>query len=361
MKERDHILGFSAFPGIGTRRFEQLINEFGSAENAWNASKTELVKVLKQVVGEQFVEFRKNFDLEKYADEVEKTRIHFFIPSDKDYPALLKQLPHPPFILFAKGNTSLLQSAKTIGIVGTRMVTNYGQQVTEMLTKDLVMQGFVIVSGMALGVDGIAHRETLKNKGGTIAVLGSGVDVPLPREHEGLYQEILAQGGLIVSTFQPGEGAGIGTFPARNETIAGLSQGIVVTEGAEKSGALITANYAKKFNRPVFSVPGQITSQLSKGTNNLIKQGAIPIQSSGEILDTLGIMNAPQKKNEKRKTKNETKEERVILDLLENAPLHFDEIVRTIGKDSRDVGSILSLMELKGMIRSSADGKYSLS
>jgi len=388
MNSNIYILGFSAFSGIGTIRFEQLINEFGTPEKAWNASRTDLKAVLKEAVGEKFDEFRKEFNLKEYAKEIEKKHIMWFTPNDKEYPKLLKQLntvipaeagiqsfgltqdkedgsrvkpgmTRAPFILFAKGNTDLLKNEKTIGIVGTRKVTDYGQQVTEMFTKDLVNAGFTIVSGMALGVDGIAHTTAIQHGGKTIAVLGSGVDIPTPGEHSGLYQQILEHDGLIVSTFSPGEDANKGSFPARNATVAGLSQGIVVTEGAEKSGALITANYAKKFGRPVFSVPGQITSQLSIGTNNLIKQGAVPVTAASGILDTLGIIaeGKSQVPNHK-KQKADTKEERIILDLLENGPLHFDEIVRTIGKDSRSVGSILSLMELKGVIKSNSKGEY---
>ncbi|HYK08189.1 MAG TPA: DNA-processing protein DprA [Candidatus Eisenbacteria bacterium] len=359
-----YILGFSAFPGIGTIRFEQLINEFGTPEKAWNASRSDLISVLKEAVGTQFDEFRKDFNLKKYAEEVEQKHIHYFIPQDKEYPKLLRQLSHPPFILFAKGNRNVLQEEKTIGIVGTRKVTDYGQQVTEMLVRDLVAQGFTIVSGMALGVDGVAHRETIKNGGSTIAVLGSGVDFPTPREHSNLYTDILENNGLIVSTFSPGEVPQKGSFPARNATIAGFSQGIVVTEGAESSGALITANYAKKFGRPVFSVPGQITSQLSIGTNNLIKQGAIAVSSVQDILDSVGIMTVQKTQklgnsDSQNIRKSDNPDELSILSILEqNGPLHFDEIVRTIGKDSRSVGSILSLMELKGMTKSGSDGKY---
>lgn len=361
MDDALYSLGFSAFSGIGTRRFEQLMNAFGSAEEAWNAQGSDMCTILGKTIGRRFDEFRKDFNLESYAREIEKKGIHYFIPQDKAYPALLRQLSHPPFILFAKGNVNVLSDTKTIGIVGTRRVTNYGQQVTELLTRDLVAQGFVVVSGMALGVDGTVHRETLKNNGKTIAVLGSGVDVPLPREHEALYQQILNNNGLIISTFQPGEGAGVGTFPARNAIIAGLSQGIVVTEGAEKSGALITANYAKKFGRPVFSVPGQITSPLSKGTNNLIRQGAVMVSSAQEILDTLGIMMTPQIKSANKKVPHAgSPDEDAIVKLLKNGPLHFDEIVRTMEKDSREIGSLLSLMELKGIIKSNTEGKYFL-
>ncbi len=409
MGQNRFVLGFSAFSGIGTVRFNKLIEVFGSAENAWNADGKDVQDVIGPQTGKQFNEFRKSFNLQKYAEEIERKNILWFAPGDTDYPKLLKQLndvipatsvilgneatpgsdsgqarmtdgsriksgmTRVPFILFAKGNTQLLKNDKTIAIVGTRKVTDYGRQVTEMLTRDLVTSGFTIVSGMALGVDGIAHRIVIESKGNTIAVLGSGVDVPTPREHASLYNAILENNGLILSTFSPGEDAHIGSFPARNAIVAGISRGVVVTEGAEDSGSLITAEYAKKYERPVFAVPGQITSQQSKGTNNLIKQGAIPVSSALDIFDSLGIMNAPQAERVKypkgtsfpeaarQALSSKVKEEQEIIDLLEqNGPLHFDEIVRTMEKDSSTIGSLLSLMELKGMIRNNSDGKYSL-
>lgn len=363
MDEKIYTLGFAAFPGIGTIRFEKLVAVCGSAQKAWYATDSELIKILGNAVGKKFSEFRKTFNGEKYAKEVAKKDMYLFTPKDKEYPVLLKELSHPPFILFVKGNISLLQNDKTIGVVGTRKVTSYGREVTEMFVADLVAQDVTIVSGMALGVDGIAHTTAVKNNGATIAVLGSGVDRPTPREHVNLYENILEHHGLIVSTFAPGEDASIGSFPARNAIIAGLSQAILVTEGAETSGSLITAQYAKKFDRFVFSVPGQITSHLSKGTNNLIKNGAIAVTSAGEILDRLGIIGfqkSRESENQKVRLSGSPEELSIVSILEQNGPLLFDEIVRKIGKDSKSIGSLLSLMELKGMIASDSDGKYSI-
>lgn len=365
MIEKIYILGISKFLGIGPKRFQKLINKFKSAKNIWHAGRSDL-KDEFGIIGNKFYEFKENFDLENYDRQLREKDIKYFIQSENLYSQLLKKIPNPPIILFAKGNTKLLNSYPTIGIVGTRKVTEYGREVTEMFTKSLVRNNFVIVSGMALGVDGIAHEVALRNNGLTIAVLGGGVDMPTPAEHAGLYREILNNNGLIVSTFSPGEDAHKGSFPARNEIIAGFSQSLLVTEGAEDSGSLITANFAKKFNRLVFAVPGQITSQLSKGTNNLIKNGAIPVSSTQDILDTLGIINfrktqINQINSEIQKIRqSDNPIEQSILSLLESGPLHFDKIVRTIGKDSSFVGSLLSLMELKGMIISNSKGEYNI-
>ena len=363
-----YTLGFAAFPGIGTIRFKKLVAACGSPQKAWNSSKTALSAILGKMLAEKFVNFRASFDVASYAQTIKQKGIEYVVPTDTMYPHLLQQIPHPPFILFAKGNISLLQETHALGVVGTRKVTDYGQEVTELFVRDLVAQGFVIVSGMALGVDGIAHKTALANNGKTIAVLGSGVDVPMPREHAYLYQNILEKNGLIVSTFAPGEGASKGSFPARNAIIAGLTQGILVTEGAEDSGSLITAAYAKKFGRPIFAVPGRITSHLSEGTNNLIKQGAYAVSSASDIIGSLGyassrvrsLSGTSSSSRFAQPVKGDTKEEQKILDLLANESLHFDEIVRKIGKDSKSIGSLLSLMELKGAIKSLSDGRYAL-
>lgn len=369
MDERIYTLGFAVFPGIGTKRFAALVATCGSAKEAWEAEESVLVSILGKVLTKKFMQFRASFDVASYAKNIQEKSIDFVVPSDDLYPPLLKQLAYPPFILFTKGNVALLQNKRTIGIVGTRKVTSYGEQVTTLFTRDLVQQGFTIVSGMALGVDGIAHNTCLDSDGTTIAVLGSGVDVPTPREHVHLYQDILAHNGLIVSTFAPGEDASKGSFPARNAIVAGLSRGILVTEGAKDSGSLITASFAKEFGRPVFAVPGQITSPLAAGTNNLIKSGAIAVSSASDIIENLEgvvpgvvrntdkILNQVQDDNKK---KGATQDEQNILDALRNGPLLFDEIARTIGKDSKSLGTLLSMMELKGLIKTTQDGKYSI-
>lgn len=356
MDERLCFLGFAVFPGIGPVWFQKLLLKFGSAEKAWNESLENLTDVLGEKLTNEFVGFRKKFDPIQYAKELEEKRIGFVTVIDNLYPSLLKQIKNPPFVLFYKGNASLFSSQKSIGIVGTRSISSYGREVTEMLTRELVEQKFVIVSGLALGVDGVAHKTCLDSSGKTIAVLGSGVDMCTPSEHQRLYAEILEQDGLIVSTVIPGEKPNKGSFPARNKIIAGLSLGVIVTEGAEGSGALYTADFAKDMGRPVFSVPGPITSRLSAATSKLLKNGAIAITSGKDVVDSLGIMSL-NNTAVKRRVASSTPEEQQILDLLESEILHFNEIVRKIGKDSKAVGSLLSLMELKGLIRSSNE-KY---
>ncbi len=361
--EDAYYLGFSLFPGIGPILFARLLKKFGDAKSAWHGSEHAVEEVLKQKLTKDFLAFRESIDLVKERKKLVQNNITLLTLANKKYPTVLRQTPHPPFLLYVKGNSDILSYPKTIGMVGTRKITDYGRRVTEMCTESLVAEQFIIVSGLAFGVDASAHLATVKNNGKTIAVLGCGVDCCTPQTNQYVYDAIIKSGGAIVSTFPPGQSATPGSFPARNAIIAGLSLAVVVTEGAADSGALITANYAKKFHRPVFAVPGPITSSLSAGANNLLKDGAIAVTKAHDILDTLGIMGHQKTLNTQRNqhiSKSDNPEEQSILSILESGPLHFDEIVRRMKKDSKTIGSLLSLLELKGMIKSSADGKYFL-
>ncbi len=208
----------------------------------------------------------------------------------KHYPSRLRNISDPPVILnvltrLSKGELTRIWERKTIAVVGTRKMTAYGKEATERLVEGLVEAGLVIVSGMALGIDGVAHETCLKKKGTTIAVLGAGVDVVYPPEHEGLYKRILSSGGVIVSEQPLGRRVSRELFPARNRIISGLADGVLVVEGAIKSGSLITARLALDQGREVFAVPGPITSEVSEGTNYLISQGAGVALSSDSILE----------------------------------------------------------------------------
>ncbi len=360
MGERDYYLGFSVANGIGPKKFDLLLRNFGSAKAAWEASEEKLSPILKPVLTAKFLKFQKEFDFEKYGEQLKKQKISFIALCDKEYPQLLKKIPNPPIVLYVKGNPDLLHSQilkkMRIAIVGTRHITSYGRQITEMFATDLAQAGVIIVSGMALGVDGVAHKATLDAGGKTIAVLGSGVDLPYPYENEKLYEEILDSGGAIVSEFLPGMPPSVGSFPARNRIVAGLSNGVLVTEGASDSGSLITANFGLKFGRKVFAVPGPITSPLSKAPLDLIAKGARLVTSANDILREFDIKTSLSKITSVR---GETREEELILKLLENEPLGFDEIVRLTKIDSSKLGSILSIMEIKGFIKSLSSGQFS--
>ena len=292
--------------------------------------------------------------------------VWFLTLEDEEYPELLSQIKNPPFVLYGKGDIEILKqvqddNSKCIAVVGARKTTQYGREVTKLLTNELTLNGFTIVSGLALGVDAISHVTALENSGKTIAVLGCGVDCCSPQENSELYNSILQNGNCIVSEFPLGMKPTQWTFPARNRIIAGLSQAVLVTEGAEDSGSLITANFALKFGRKVFAVPGPITSEMSKGPYKLISRGAKLVTAAKDILDGLGSSSESRIKNsELRIKKGDTEEEKTILKLLENEQLHFDEIVRRSKLSSSKLGSILSLMEIKGMIKTSEGGMFGI-
>jgi len=359
MDEKDYWLGFSVFSGIGPLKFKKLLAVFGAAERAWKAKITDLEKVLGDKLTARFEKFRNEFDLSEYVKKLKEKDVWFLTLEDKNYPKLLSKITNPPFILYGKGESDFL-NGKTIGVVGARRTTQYGRGVTKLLTSELVTAGFTIVSGLAIGIDAVSHMTALEDGGRTIAVLGCGVDCCTPVSNKNIYDKIINGGGCVISEVPLSYMPGKGLFPSRNRIIAGLSLALLVTEGAEDSGSLITADFAFKFNRKVFAVPGPITSSLSKGPYKLINQGAKLVISVEDILKELGIKNYDLRIGKaKQKIEGETKEEKLVLQVLENEKLYFDEIARKTGIDSSELGSILSMMEIKGIIKNFG-GLYSV-
>jgi DNA processing protein len=365
MDERLYWLGFAVFPGIGPVRFNKLLDHFGTAELAWKSNVEDLKNGgLGDKTAIRLDEFRREFSIGDYFQKLQKADVNFFTLRDPGYPKLLLQIKNPPIVLFSKGEFSFNaeENKKTVAIVGTRKITSYGSQVTELVVRDLVDAGCVIVSGLAMGVDSRAHSVTIENNGKTFAVLGSGVDICTPRENYFLYERILETGGAIVSEFPLGQEPMKGSFPSRNRIIAGLSVGVVVTEGVADSGALITAEDAFSNKRKVFAVPGPITSDLSKGPNSLIAKGAIPVSSSMDILEALGFGRGTSLgiRGASKSIKGETEEEQAIIDLLQNEQLHVDELIKWTHIQASAIGTILSLMEMKGMVRNLGAGVFAL-
>lgn len=359
MEERLYWLGFAVFPGIGPVRFKRLLDHFGTARLAWEASLPDLKKAgLGDITAIRMDEFRRNFSVSDYFQKLQNAGVKFFTLRDYQYPELLSRIKNPPFVLYVKGDFDFrkIENQKMIAIVGTRKITSYGSQVTEQVARDLVDVGCIIVSGLAMGVDSKAHSVTLEGNGKTIAVLGSGVDICTPRENSSLYRRILEAKGAIVSEFPLGQEPIKGSFPSRNRIIAGLCAGVVVTEGAADSGALITAKDAFSNNRKVFAVPGPITSDLSKGPNLLIAKGAILVSSARDILKALDITQKPRV----RKIQGETQDEQAIIDLLQNEQLQIDELIKKAHIQAARIGTILSLMEMKGTVRNLGSGVFAL-
>ncbi len=360
MEERYYRLGFRVFPGIGPGKFSKLLDYFKNAKNAWGATESELFDSgIGKALSSQFVSFRAKFSISEYANSLVKHEVDFCTMDDEIYPKNLSVIDKPPIVLFYKGKLDKLNMAPKnacIAVVGSRKVTSYGRQVTEYLVKDLTDNGCIIISGLALGVDAISHKTTVENKGVTVAVMGNGVEQCFPRENQSIYNSILEAGGAIVSEYPPGTVPSTGSFPSRNRIIAGLSSAVVVTEGTHDSGSLITADDAIRQGKMVFAVPGPITSSYSKGPNLLISKGAVPVMSAGDILKKLSIGET----RVRTEIKADTKDEQLIVDLLMARNMHINEIMKTAGFPVSKINIILSLMEMKGIVKSTGTGMFAL-
>lgn len=362
-REKLFWLGFSAFPGIGPYRFKLLRDYFGSAETAWKADKKTLLDVgLGKKLVEQFVDFQREFSPEGYREDLEKKNITAVTQDEKSYPELLREIPDPPIALYIRGDINRLSTMEhCIAVVGTRKMSFYGAEVTKNITRGLVESGCTIVSGLAYGVDTVAHKTAVENTGATIAVLGCGVDIIHPSSNATLYWKIIREAGVVVSEYPPGKFAEKGLFPARNRIISGLSLGVVVTEGAQDSGALITARYALEQGRDVFAVPGPITSRLSSGPTSLLKQGATLVSEADDVIEELTLL----KKNKRSravdgKRRDLSQSEKTIVDFLLAENLSFDAIVAKTGMLPQSVASTLTLMEVKQVVRLQDGGLYGL-
>lgn len=361
MDERNYYLAFSLINGIGPKTFALLLKHFKSANKAWFVSSEDLKKAgLSERLISKFEKVRNELDIKKYPEKLKQKKVSFIALCDKEYPKILSQIPNPPIVLYVKGDISKVDFEKTLGIVGTRKITSYGREVTKLFSFDLASSGFTIVSGLAMGVDAQAAMSAIEANGKTIAVMGNGVDLCFPTSNENLYDKILDGNGIIVSEFPLGMSPTAGSFPSRNRIIAGLSLGVLVTEGAEDSGSLITADYAFKFNRKVFAVPGPITSSLSVAPLKLIEKGAKLVTSAEDInknfkFKILNFKSMPKTLNVQQLTREELK----IAQLLKHEGLSFDEIVRRIKTNSSNLAVTLSMMEIKGIIKN-LGGKYCL-
>lgn len=357
-KDLPYWLAFNVFTGIGPQRFKVLLDYFGSAKKAYEAEE----KILRQIglapkLVDDFLIFRKQFNPQKFLEVVLKKGITILTLKDKDYPVNLRQISDAPPVLYVKGiikRGDLL----ALAVVGTRKISSYGREVTEILVRNLVASGLTIVSGMARGVDSLAHRTAIEAGGRTIAVLGCGADLIYPPENRQLYQEIISH-GAVVSEVPPGQYVARGIFPARNRIISGLSLGVLVTEGACDSGALITARDAAQQGREVFAVPGPITSPLCAAPSILIKEGAKLVLNVSDILEELKI-EARVKKSIAKSVLPENPEEEEVLKILAEGQLYIDEIVRVSGLETGKIASLLALMEIKGKVKNLGGMVYTI-
>ncbi|NDJ77254.1 MAG: DNA-protecting protein DprA [Chloroflexi bacterium] len=360
MDERKYWLGFNVVKGIGPVRLRALRHYFGDLETAWHAPENALLAAgLDRLSLANLLEERRSRDLNRLQDDLDAAGASALTLDDPDYPALLRELPDSPPVLYVKG-TILETDEWAVAFVGTRRATQYGRNVTYDLVAPLVQAGITIVSGLALGIDAAAHKAALEAGGRTIAVMACGLDQVYPPAHRNLAADVVANGAMVTEfpLGTPPEGK---NFPVRNRVISGLSLGVVVVEAPERSGALLTADNAAEQGRDVFAVPGNLNLRNSVGTNQLIQSGAKLVMDATDILDELNLTRTTvETRTQMREIVPENPTEDLLVQHLADEPLHIDELCQLTGLPITQISSTLALMELKGMVRRLEGMRYAL-
>ncbi|MFM8189212.1 MAG: DNA-processing protein DprA [Pirellula sp.] len=363
LKDQESYLRLALVDGVGCRTMRRLLSRFGSAKDVLKASLRDLGSVER--VGPKTATAIRDNGQGSYADEVLKIckqqKIELLFPGDPRIPVLLTEISDPPLVLYLQGEFRP-DDALAVGMVGTRHATAYGRYMAERLTRGLCGYGCTIVSGLARGIDGVCHRKALECGGRTIAVLGSSLTEIYPPEHADLASNIRNHGVLLSET-PPLAKPKAGVFPQRNRIISGLSLGVVVVEAAERSGSLITARHAGEQGRDVFAVPGQASAPTSRGSNRLIRDGALLVQDAEDILEHLGPLSRSAKltggqivQQPKELILNEI--ERGVLQVIDVMPTDIDLVVQRSQLAVSQVLSTLSVLELKGAIKRTGGRSY---
>lgn len=364
-------LALVAAPGIGPRTVARLITHLGNPAAVRGAPTQTLVGLGLKSEAIAALRTPDQARIEQALAWAEQPQAHILTPSDPRYPPLLAEIPDAPAVLYVRGDILLLAEPQ-IAIVGSRNPTPQGQQVTRELACRLAAWGLVVTSGLAVGVDGAAHRGALE-AGRTIAVLGTGPDQVYPARHRDLARRI-ADNGALVSEYPPGEGPQARNFPRRNRLISGLSLGTLVTEAALQSGSLITARHALEQGREVFAVPGSVRNPLARGCHALIREGAHLVEDADQVLAELapqlrGLIAAPPALEPKPDTNSadpaapdEAKgldpDYRRLLDAMGYDAVALDELVGATGLPVQDLSSMLLVLELEGHVSSAPGGRY---
>lgn len=343
--------------GIGPRRFYQLLSLFNDPRNIWENITDGRLKFL----GPRTLAALRRARDEKYFYQLfaklENSGVRAVPRTSDDYPARLTRTVDAPPTLFIKGEADL-NAERAIAIVGSRRCTREGERAAREFAQQLAREDVTVISGLALGIDSAAHTGAVEANGRTIAVLGCGPDIIYPRENERLAQRILELGGAIVSEYLPGMPPLSTNFPARNRIISGMSRGVVIVEGAKRSGAMITVNYALDQGRDVFAVPGSIYSPLSATPNQLIVDGATPAISAWEILEYYKWAQRPSEQAERNGGSELSGEEASLVEPLREQSLTISELCALTGFTAQKANSLLTILELRGIIEKQPGGEY---
>ncbi len=354
-------------PGVGPRAATKLLERFGSPDAIFHARRGELESLrLKPETIESIIGRRLHEKAAGELDRVKELGGDVLILDDGSYPSLLREIDDPPPVLYVKGDWQACFDQPSVGVVGSRTCSTYGENASEMLARDLASRGVCVISGLARGIDAAAHRGAIRGNGRTIAVLGTGIDAVYPRENTGLVRDILNSGGCVVTQFPLGTPPLKDNFPYRNRIISGLSLGVLIVEASERSGSLITARLAAEQGREVMAVPGNITSGVSFGTNYLIKSGAKLVQQWQDVVSELPseIASAilPPRIDDEKAKDNDHQPDLMPADLNENerkvwevlAPddsTHIDILLETTKLSFGDLNNALVSLDIRELIR----------
>ncbi len=381
MSDLKYWIAFDKVRRLGTVRFRLLEGFFGSLKDAWFAPIRHIRTAgLDRRTASYVEQARKTIDPDSELDQLHKAGVSAFTWNDDGYPSLLKQIPDPPPVLYVKGKIEP-EDQRSIALVGTRRATPYGREAAETLATDLTRSGITVVSGLARGIDTVAHRASLNANGRTLAVLASGVDYIYPRENKQLANEI-TQAGALISEHPLGVRPDPRQFPRRNRLMSGMTLGTLVIEAGKGSGAIWTVRHALEQDRDVFCIPGSIFSPNSFGPNQLIQEGAKLVMDHQDILQEMNlntIYNLPFQAGPPPKRKQPVAaaapseqmtlkpaeprlegDEKTLLDQISYEPVHIDQICRGAGLPAHVVSSTLTIMEINGLVKQVPGMQYVL-
>lgn len=353
-----YLLALNAHQKIGSQTMKKIVMAFPDPEKLWSLSRAKIEEHIDKKIAELIVEAREKYDPDNELAKLQKYDIGYVTNTDPDYPSRLKEIYDAPVILYVRGDVEVL-SLPSLAVVGSRKYTQYGGKVAYKLTKECAENGLTIVSGLALGIDAIAHQAALDAGGKTVGVLGCGLDRIYPVSNYQLGKAMVEKGGAIISEFPLGTPPMKQNFPARNRIMAGMTLGTLVVEAALGSGSLITAYQALEYSRSVLSVPGNIDSPTSEGANALLKSGAKMVTEAKDIFDELNIEFAVQTERARR-ILPDSAEEKTICDALSQGELTASEIVEATKINVVALNTLLTIMEMKGLVQNIGGGRYKL-
>ena len=356
--ELKYWIGLAGVPGVGKAKIMALKEHFGSLKVAWKAPASQLAGAgLDQKITANITGYRDSINLDDQLKLLEKYHVTAIPFESPDYPAMLAETHDCPALLYIRGEYRK-DDENSVAVVGTRRATAYGRQATEDLVYNLALNKITIVSGLAKGIDTVAHRAAIEAGGRTIAVFACGLDIVYPPDNLKLAREIMEHGALV-SEFPLGTKPKAENFPRRNRILSGLSRGVLVVESGESSGALITVNFALEQNREVFAVPGSIYSPMSKGPNRLIGEGAKLVNNYMDIIEELNLSVVSQQLVMQSVVASDGVES-IIMKHISEEPLHVDEICRNSGLDVATVISTLAVLELNGLVKQRGNMTYTV-